>query len=1130
MYYVVKRDGTTVPFDETKITQAVYKAAMSCSQNWKDDEAVQIATEITKLVKEHFMRSDELNAFMMQIREEHGVRLPGIDSDESFNIEDIQDCVERKLMEEGYTDIAKSYILYRQQRTDAREAKSLHTKIVHDLLEIDAEESDSKRENANIDGNSVCGTMLQIAGAQTKHYLATQVRKPVHEDMHERGVIHENDRDFACLCVNCVSWDTNIVLRTVDGSVLFTIADYFRPLGLGVHRFDDLSLSFDILDSNNTFTPLKGVSIRHESSHINKIETPHGILYLTDNHIVPIRRNHKDIEVCAKDIQVGDGIHDCYVDVVPLQQKLTEINIVDYAYLLPLTTVVHESHLLRTILSNKEIEYPGTCIGSSMDRCMYLNEYVEKRHIFKEYNIDERTLHFRLHTGKHFVPGMIPLTMSLGRLLGLYCSDGCAIKYGICFTSKSDELIQDWIQLVQSCFPDTTYTVSMNANHTQIVNVHSGILGYLCKHGILMHHYGSSDIELPSWFMYANKPFLQGFLSGLLDGDGNLNLGVRYFGYTTCSQKLIYQIQYLLKRFNVSSTVYQTDAKGSTATFTRHESTGSSEVVTSLRRYDSWHLDARMHQIADKVRLHEVLDCLKWNNYISQDGPVNRPFKYSEGSDPVRYNRVRKISQIPYDNVVYDFETGSHYFSANGLRIHNCLELPMDRLWEKGFATGHGYLRPPATIGSAATQICIAIQSNQNDMFGGQAIPMFDYYLAPYVAKSYVRNVLLYLSATDPLVDYDPLKHLVIPPLDDYIKKHQHILTPEGHEQIAYIYKSMHVRYTDECKKWALMKTERDTYQAMEAFIHNLCTLQCLPGSSKIWVLDVANMSYQEILDVKLMDRYMHYTLADVHHLKSLSLMSMEDIYNAHNSEYGKYVYLDHDAQTVNIVHYQEAHEYSDKYRDEVDRDPRYQDTHLEPTIPRYWVLNLPYDNLWNDENQKIIEHDGIPLDLVPIERIYRNSNHRRLVKLTTESGRTCTTTDNHRWLVLHHGVDRYGDSYEQIEYQFPEQASEVLIGNSIVCTKTTSNLYEVHKNDITPLKTEFIPKDEKWEQDIKLDVSAEKIVKREILDSEEEYVYDLSIFYELYIPDGSDNCCNFVTEDMFIVHNSRSGGQTPFS
>ena len=407
---------------------------------------------------------------------------------------------------------------------------------------------------------------------------------------------------------------------------------------------------------------------------------------------------------------------------------------------------------------------------------------------------------------------------------------------------------------------------------------------------------------------------------------------------------------------------------------------------------------------------------------------------------------------------------------------------------------------------------------------------MFDYYLAPYVAKSYVRNVLLYLSATDPLVDYDPLKPLVIPPLDDYIKKHQHILTYDGHEQIAYIYKSMHVQYTDECKKWALKKTEQDTYQAMEAFIHNLCTLQCLPGSSKIWVLDVANMSYQEILDVKLVDRYMHDTLADVRHLKSLSLMSMEDIYNAHNSEYGRYVYLDHDARTVNVMHYEEAHEYYAKYEDKVRQDPTYPRTHLEPTVCRYWVLNLPYDNLWNDEEQKIIERDGIPLDLVPIEGVYRNSNHRRLVKLTTETGRTCITTDNHRWLVLHQGTDRYGDKYEQIEYQFPEQASMVLIGNSIKCVKNSDGLYQVQENDIVPLATEFIPKDEHYEQDIKLDVSVEKIVKREILDSGEEYVYDLSIFHELYIPDGSDNCCNFLTEDMLIVHNSRSGGQTPFS
>ena len=77
---------------------------------------------------------------------------------------------------------------------------------------------------------------------------------------------------------------------------------------------------------------------------------------------------------------------------------------------------------------------------------------------------------------------------------------------------------------------------------------------------------------------------------------------------------------------------------------------------------------------------------------------------------------VISIDDIDYNDYVYDFETESHHFTANGFEVHNCLQIPLDKLFKGGFNTGHGFLREPGEIRSAAALACIAIQSNQNDM------------------------------------------------------------------------------------------------------------------------------------------------------------------------------------------------------------------------------------------------------------------------------------------------------------------------------------------------------------------------------------------------------------------------------
>lgn len=192
----------------------------------------------------------------------------------------------------------------------------------------------------------------------------------------------------------------------------------------------------------------------------------------------------------------------------------------------------------------------------------------------------------------------------------------------------------------------------------------------------------------------------------------------------------------------------------------------------------------------------------------------------------------------------------------------NCVQIPLDKLLKRGFNTGHGCLRSPTSIGSAATLMCIAVQSSQNDFFGGQSIPALDYYLAPYVAKSYVKNLATYLEAELGMDHTAKIKELFTKPLMEYVDKYEHIMGNDHKlviiEQLnKLLYECNKTPDTDRIGKmiaFADERTDRDTYQAMEATVHNLCTLNCLPGDETMWIYDThyqswVIMSIEEVYD-----------------------------------------------------------------------------------------------------------------------------------------------------------------------------------------------------------------------------------------------------------------------------------------
>ena len=171
-----------------------------------------------------------------------------------------------------------------------------------------------------------------------------------------------------------------------------------------------------------------------------------------------------------------------------------------------------------------------------------------------------------------------------------------------------------------------------------------------------------------------------------------------------------------------------------------------------------------------------------------------------------------------------------------------CCQIDLDKLFTGGFSTGHGFLREPNDIASYSALACIAIQSNQNDQHGGQSIPNFDYAMAKGVIKTYQRiyrqNMARAIEIMEDAEDASALSKEImaaateksagaIPKLEDgeaYMEAELQILTDKfGAESAEKIQKCAF--------KHAGAETDRATYQAMEAFVHNLNTMHSRAGA-----------------------------------------------------------------------------------------------------------------------------------------------------------------------------------------------------------------------------------------------------------------------------------------------------------
>lgn len=176
MKKIKKRDGRMVSYDKSKIINAIEKAKKESKEQFN----------VLDIYLKVFAR---LQFF------------------ETWNVEDIQDLIEEELIAANLVQTSKKFIIYRNKRSEIREKNSKLMKILNEITFSDAKESNLKRENANIDGNTPMATMLRYGSEASKIYYKQSLIDSKYSELHDNGYIHIHDLDFYSLTTTCTQID-----------------------------------------------------------------------------------------------------------------------------------------------------------------------------------------------------------------------------------------------------------------------------------------------------------------------------------------------------------------------------------------------------------------------------------------------------------------------------------------------------------------------------------------------------------------------------------------------------------------------------------------------------------------------------------------------------------------------------------------------------------------------------------------------------------------------------------------------------------------------------------------------------------------------------------------------------------
>ena len=220
-------------------------------------------------------------------------------------------------------------------------------------------------------------------------------------------------------------------------------------------------------------------------------------------------------------------------------------------------------------------------------------------------------------------------------------------------------------------------------------------------------------------------------------------------------------------------------------------------------------------------------DAKRENANVDGDGPMGTMLHF--GSTVSREFAKAYLMDSKYARAHDEGAIHIHDLDFWAMGTTTCTQIDLDKLFKNGFSTGHGFLRTPNSISSYTALAAIAIQANQNEQHGGQSIPAFDYYMAPGVLKTFRKQ---FKQELYDLIDFEGFKEFIN--FDKIIELIDKLDTIEFDLNIFSDFTSKSKRLEEifaKAYEIALNKTDRQTYQAMEAFIHNLNTMHSRAGA-----------------------------------------------------------------------------------------------------------------------------------------------------------------------------------------------------------------------------------------------------------------------------------------------------------
>lgn len=257
------------------------------------------------------------------------------------------------------------------------------------------------------------------------------------------------------------------------------------------------------------------------------------------------------------------------------------------------------------------------------------------------------------------------------------------------------------------------------------------------------------------------------------------------------------------------------------------------DLFYSFTSYREKRREVRERELGKKIsdvlfKSSEDNDSKRENGNVDGDTPMGTMLQ--AGSTVTKhYGLTRYPKYISEAHEKGDIHIHDLDFDAMGTTT--CTQIDLKQLFDNGFNTGHGYLRPPRSIRTASALTAIVIQANQNSQHGGQAIPMLDYYLAPYVLLTYkqiVKEFLqMYLSISNG-EDIDKYKNEIEDICENKIKSiygnHFKIILEENFSLYMNedVLKNMHNNI--------MKKLDKEVFQSMEGLVHNLNTMHSRAG------------------------------------------------------------------------------------------------------------------------------------------------------------------------------------------------------------------------------------------------------------------------------------------------------------